>query len=58
MMHAESIKKPLKRVDLFLSQDGWKTIKKLARAQEITASEWSRRVLDTAVRLATSKQNS
>lgn len=46
MMHSESLSQPLIRTNLFLSQDQRKSLKALAAAQDISAAELARRILD------------
>ena len=49
-LHAEHISQPLRRTDIFLSEFQRDTLKSLAAAQDITAAELTRRILDKALR--------
>ena len=50
MLHADSISKPLVRTDIFLSEFQRDTLKSLAAAQDISAAELTRRILDKHLR--------
>jgi hypothetical protein len=50
MFHAESLSQPLVRCNLYLSGDQRKLLKALAAAQDISAAELARRILDKGLR--------
>jgi hypothetical protein len=49
-LHSERVSKPLVRTDIFLSEFQRDTLKSLAAAQDITAAELTRRILDKHLR--------
>jgi len=51
-LHSERVSKPLVRTDIFLSEFQRDTLKSLAAAQDITAAELTRRILDKHLRRA------
>jgi hypothetical protein len=55
MLHSDRISKPLIRTDIFLSEFQRDSLKTLAAAQDITAAELARRILDGGVRRALKK---
>ena len=61
MLHSERVSKPLIRTDIFLSEFQRDSLKTLAAAQDITAAELTRRILDKylrrALKLAAQKDN-
>lgn len=52
MLHAESLSQPLIRTNIFLSKDQRDSLKSLAAAQDISAAELARRILDKGLRRA------
>jgi len=52
MMHSESLSQPLIRTNIFLSKDQRDALKSLAAAQDISAAELARRILDKGLRRA------
>jgi hypothetical protein len=55
MLHSESLSQPLIRTNLFLSKDQRDTLFALAAAQDISAAELARRILDKGLRRAARK---
>jgi predicted DNA-binding ribbon-helix-helix protein len=55
MLHAESLSKPLHRTNLYLSEFQRDSLKMLAKAEDISAAELARRILDAGLRRATKK---
>jgi predicted DNA-binding ribbon-helix-helix protein len=53
MLHSESLSQPLIRTNIFLSQFQRDSLKSLAAAQDISAAELTRRILDRGLRQAT-----
>jgi hypothetical protein len=51
-LHSSQVSKPLVRTDIFLSEFQRDTLKLLAAAQDITAAELTRRILDKHLRRA------
>ena len=52
MLHSDCVSKPLVRTDIFLSEFQRDSLKTLAAAQDITAAELTRRILDRHLRRA------
>jgi len=50
MLHAETLSQPLVRTNIFLSQSQRDSLKSLAAAQDISAAELARRILDKGLR--------
>ena len=50
MLHSGHVSKPLVRTDIFLSEFQRDSLKSLAAAQDITAAELTRRILDKHLR--------
>jgi hypothetical protein len=46
MLHSDKLSQPLIRTNLFLSAEQRNTLKELAAAQDISAAELARRILD------------
>jgi len=55
MLHSDRISKPLVRTDIFLSEFQRDSLKTLAAAQDISAAEMCRRILDRGLRRALKK---
>jgi hypothetical protein len=55
-LHSERVSKPLVRTDIFLSDFQRDTLKSLAAAQDITAAELTRRILEKYLRRELKKQ--
>jgi hypothetical protein len=55
MLHSEHLSQPLIRTNIFLSQFQRDSLKKLAAADDISAAELARRILDRALRRAAKK---
>lgn len=50
MLHAEALSQPLIRSDVYLSKFQRDTLRELAAAQDISAAELLRRILDKGLR--------
>jgi hypothetical protein len=55
MLHSESLSQPLIRTNIFLSKDQRDSLKSLAAAQDISAAELARRILDKGLRRSARK---
>jgi predicted DNA-binding ribbon-helix-helix protein len=53
MLHATSLSQPLRRTNLYLSEFQRDSLKMLAKAEDISAAEFARRILDAGLRRAT-----
>lgn len=56
MLHSESLSQSVIRTNIFLSQFQRDSLKRLAAAQDITAAELTRRILDKHLKQALKKQ--
>jgi hypothetical protein len=56
MLHSEKLSQPLVRTNIFLSQFQRDSLKALSAAQDISAAEFARRILDKALRRGTRRK--